>query len=64
MARNHALIDGNKRLAWVAVRLFLVLNDTDVRVPTPQLGDEFVRDVAQGHLALDVIARTLDEWGL
>lgn len=62
LARNHALIDGNKRLAWVATRLFLVLNGVDVRVPTPPAGDEFVRDVAQGKLPLTAIAAQLSTW--
>lgn len=62
LARNHALVDGNKRLAWVATRLFLVFNDEDVRVPTPEVGDEFVRAVAQGHVELPAIARTLPRW--
>jgi len=26
IARNHALIDGNKRLSWIACETFLVLN--------------------------------------
>lgn len=33
LARNHALVDGNKRLAWIAGRLFLQLNNTDLRAP-------------------------------
>jgi death-on-curing protein len=62
LARNHALIDGNKRLAWVATRLFLLFNDEDVRVPDAEVGDEFVRAVAQGHLPLSEIAETLIRW--
>lgn len=27
LAKNHAFIDGNKRTAWVAARLFLAEND-------------------------------------
>ena len=27
LARNHPLPDGNKRVAWVAIRLFLEIND-------------------------------------
>ena len=27
IARNHPFVDGNKRTAWVAARLFLRLND-------------------------------------
>jgi death on curing protein len=62
LARNHALIDGNKRLAWVATRLFLAMNDADVRVPSPEVGDEFVRAVAQGHLELRAVAARLRDW--
>ncbi|MEO8889298.1 MAG: Fic family protein [Jatrophihabitantaceae bacterium] len=62
LARNHALIDGNKRLAWVATRYFLILNGEDVRVPDPVAGDTFVRDVAQGNLTLAEIAATLLSW--
>lgn len=62
LARNHALIDGNKRLAWTATRLFLVLNGDDVAVPDPATGDDFVRDVAQGHLTVAEIAGVLLAW--
>lgn len=27
IARNHPFVDGNKRTAWVAARLFLMVND-------------------------------------
>jgi prophage maintenance system killer protein len=50
------------RLAWVAMRLFLVFNDAHVRVPTPEVGDRFVRAVAQGHLALAAVAGQLRAW--
>lgn len=62
LARNHALIDGNKRLAWVATRYFLVVNGEDVQVPSPVIGDEFVRDVAQGRFTLGEIAARLSDW--
>jgi death on curing protein len=62
LARNHALIDGNKRLAWTAMRLFLGLNGDDVRAPSPGAGDDFVRAVAQGNLELGEIAARLIEW--
>ena len=64
LARNHALIDGNKRLAWVATRLFLALNDEDVSIPNPEIADEFVREVAQGHLELGSIALVLSGWSV
>jgi death-on-curing protein len=31
LVSNHALVDGNERLGWVAVRLFYVVNDRELR---------------------------------
>jgi death-on-curing protein len=31
VARNHPFVDGNKRTAWVLARLFLRLNEVDLR---------------------------------
>jgi death-on-curing protein len=30
IARNHALVDGNKRLAWSATRVFCLVNGRDI----------------------------------
>lgn len=30
LGRNHALVDGNKRLAWAATRVFYLLNGRDL----------------------------------
>lgn len=30
LVRNHALVDGNKRLAWSATRIFCLLNGRDL----------------------------------
>ena len=30
LVRNHALMDGDKRLAWAATRVFCVLNERDL----------------------------------
>ena len=30
VVRNHALVDGNKRLAWSAARVFCLLNNRDL----------------------------------
>jgi death-on-curing protein len=59
---NHALIDGNKRLGWVAVRLFYALNEADVRAPEQEAFD-LVMSIADGSL-VDVgkIAETLSPW--
>jgi len=62
LARNHALVDGNKRLAWVATRLFYVFNGLDLRAPDVNEGEEFVRSVAVGDLDVPAIAMTLAKW--
>src|SRR3954451_8614021 len=31
IARNHPFVDGNKRTAWVLARLFLALNNVELR---------------------------------
>ncbi len=49
LVRNHALVDGNKRLGWVAVRLFYVLNDLDLRADHDEAFD-FVMALAAGAL--------------
>jgi death-on-curing protein len=62
MARNHTLVDGNKRLAWVSTRLFYVLNGRDVRVPSVDEGEKFVVSVAAGQLEVPEIAEVLASW--
>src|SRR5713226_6247882 len=34
IARNHPLPDGNKRLAWQGLTMFLALNGSTLQVPT------------------------------
>ena len=62
LARNHALVDGNKRLAWVATRLFYRLNDSDLQMP-PDAAYEMVLAVARGELEVAAIAATLERHG-
>lgn len=47
LARNHALVDGNKRLAWLAVVVFLDLNG-HVTAASDDEAFEIVVDVARG----------------
>lgn len=56
LARNHALVDGNKRLAWLAVVVFLDLNGCEIALRDDEAFD-LVVDVARG--AID--ARTITE---
>jgi death-on-curing protein len=47
---NHALIDGNKRLAWAAARVFLALNDLPIRTVDVDQAEAFVISVASGTI--------------
>lgn len=57
---NHALIDGNKRLAWAAARVCLALNEVPIQDVDVDAAEVFVMSVASGTLT-DVpdIAREL-----
>ncbi len=39
IVRNHALVDGNKRLAWLAAVVFYALNDIDLDAPDDEAFD-------------------------
>ncbi len=58
IARNHALLDGNKRLAWLATVVFLDLNGQ-----VPDLDDDaafdLVMDAAQGTVDVEELASRL-----
>ena len=61
---GHALIDGNKRLGWVVVRLFYRLNDTDLRVPVDDAFD-LVAAIADGTIRdVPEIAGRLRSWAV
>lgn len=55
---NHALVDGNKRLGWLATTVFLDVNDE-----VAPLGEDdafqLVLDVAEGSLGVEDIADRL-----
>lgn len=61
LVSNHALVDGNKRLGLIALRLFLRMNDSDV-VAGQDEKFEFIMAIAAGDLS-DVrqIARWIDD---
>ncbi len=62
LAQNHALVDGNKRLAWTASRTFLAINGQWISAPEDDRFD-FVIRVATGREAdLDKIADQLRAW--
>jgi len=57
---NHALIDGNKRLAWAATRVFLALNEVPIQDVDVDQAEALVMSVASGVLTeVPDIAREL-----
>jgi death-on-curing protein len=62
LARNHAFVDGNKRIAFLAMVTFLGLNDINFVVPEP---DAVVMTlaVAAGEVSEESLARWIrDNW--
>jgi death-on-curing protein len=60
LARNHALVDGNKRLAWAATRVFCLLNGRDLAFEVDD-AEALVLAVARGELDVADIAASIDE---
>lgn len=58
LSRNHSLVDGNKRLAWSAMRVFFLLNDRDLRYSVDE-AEQFVLAVAKGDADVSEIAAWL-----
>ncbi len=54
-ARNHALVDGNKRLAWAATRVFCLLNGRDIQFGVDE-AESLVLSVATGDADVPDIA--------
>lgn len=61
LAGNHPLVDGNKRLTWTALRVFLLLNDQTMTYTEDQAVD-FVLWVAAEHPAVDEISMRLEQF--
>ncbi|MFZ2058303.1 MAG: type II toxin-antitoxin system death-on-curing family toxin [Acidimicrobiales bacterium] len=58
LTRNHPLVDGNKRLSWLAVVVFLDLNGCEVTLSHEE-AFQLVMDVACGDIELEEIVRRL-----
>jgi death on curing protein len=58
LARNHPLVDGNKRLAWAATRVFYLLNGQDLRIPVDD-AERLVVGVAAGAVDVPDLAKAL-----
>ncbi|MBT2542502.1 Fic family protein [Streptomyces sp. ISL-44] len=63
LARNHGLVDGNKRIAWYATWVFLHMNGhpLDAEFDVDE-AERFVLDVCQGSLDVPKIAAQLPKF--
>lgn len=55
LVRNHALVDGNKRLAWSAARVFFLLNGRDLAYTVDE-AEDLMLSAASGQLDVPQIA--------
>jgi death-on-curing protein len=59
IVKNHALVDGNKRLGWLATAVFLEINGAEITTASNDEIYDLVIDVAAGHPSVDEIAAAL-----
>jgi death on curing protein len=55
LARNHAFIDGNKRIAFVVANVFLLLNGCEIEAAEPEAVN-IMLGVAEGSLTREELA--------
>ena len=58
VAQNQAFIDGNKRIAWIATRVFLAANGINIQVSREE-GLRLMNDLAEKKIILDEIGEYL-----
>lgn len=64
LAMNHIFVDGNKRIAWVAMKTFLAVNKVKIRV-TADTAEEFLnKRMISGHADIAEIAKWLTQHAL
>lgn len=61
LVRNHPLVDGNKRLGWLAAVVFLDINGVWVEAPDDDAYHLVIR-VASGGAPIEEVAATLRSW--
>jgi death-on-curing protein len=61
LARNHAFVDGDKRVSWLAAGAFYWINGYELDAPEDPAYD-LVITVATGSLDVAEIARALSLW--
>jgi death on curing protein len=60
LARNHALVDGNQRLAWAATRVFCLLNGHELVLEVDE-AEALVQAVARGEFEASEIATVIEK---
>lgn len=58
LARNHGYVDGNKRIAYMAMYVFLGLNDVEIEAPEPEVVAVML-EVASGERSEEELAEWL-----
>lgn len=61
VVRNHALTDGNERLGWTCLAVFLDLNRHGIDVPDDEAFNVVMR-VAAGHIDREDLACSIRSW--
>lgn len=61
VVKNHPLVDGNKRLGWLATAVFLELNDDSAVKASNDDVYELVVTIAAGKHTVEFIAKALRE---
>ena len=62
LARNHPLVDGNQRLAFLAAWTFFGLNGYALNPPSVDEGEDVVLRVARGELEGEELSDVLRTW--
>ncbi|CAM2961283.1 type II toxin-antitoxin system death-on-curing family toxin [Actinomyces slackii] len=61
LVRNHALVDGNKRLGWLAALVLLDINGCSIESPDDEAYDLVMR-VADGRADMLDVALAFSRW--
>jgi death-on-curing protein len=59
IVKHHALVDGNKRLGWLATAVFLEINGIEISRASNDDVYDLVIDVASGQSTVDTTAERL-----
>ena len=61
IVRNHALVDGNRQLGWLATVVFYGLNDVALDAPDDD-AYELVMAIASSEPTVEAVAAALGSW--